>query len=360
MDSSKKEDVFVRLEESITSWNADMTDAHQGLTRQISQAKEHLDSLVNILSTRRTASPTLTAAKAKIESLTKELTAHEEAAKKAASQIADLERGLMELRADLESLRAREARARSAERLLTAELDVLRAEKEATASSLSRTRAEIESLQGALSDRDASIVTLKQRLAALDQSVTRQQDDLDKLRAAETRAHAKERALTAELDAVTAEKNAAQRALKEASEEADSYRRLLSERDHAADSATHQTEQLQQTVSQLHAELQSLLAQEAQLAAAEGLAAELDLARAAQAERYEVWAPEIAALREILAERETALDAAQEEASRLRQRASGLEAALEPLRRREGEMTKDIERLKAECASASRAAETAS
>jgi len=253
MDQVTKEDLFTRLESTIASWNIEVTNAHQGLARQIARAKEHLDSLVSILSTRRTTSPTLAAAKAKMESLKQGLVQREAAAEKAVSYFAEIEQDLADLRGDVETLRAREAKASSAERVLTAELETLRAEKGSSDAALARTRSELESLEETLVRRDAAIVAAKERASELEQAATERFAKLDALRAQQVRAASAERILSAELAAAVAERNVANEALKATSNKLESLSQLLAERDGAVDAATHQAGQLRKTVARLHA-----------------------------------------------------------------------------------------------------------
>jgi len=216
MDAPEREDIFARLESTIASWSDEVSDAHEGLTHQIAQAREDLEALVRVLAERRSSPPVLAAAKTKLETLARILREQVAWAGEAQSRIDSIEEALAEARRHVSAGRAREVRARSGERLLAAELAL--AERRGAAWAAEATNAAAEAC------------SLGERLATLEQQAASRIEELEAARSE------------------------------------------LARQAEASEGASEQTAQLQRAAAQVRAELQSLLAQEAQLATVENLA----------------------------------------------------------------------------------------
>lgn len=258
LDTPKREDLMARLESAVSSWGDEVASAQEGLRSQLEQTREHLDSLVNLMSARKTASPSLSAAKLRIESMRKELASRESKAAKSVAQIGEVENVLRALREEVTLLRTRETTAVSAERLLTAELSALRGERDAATAALQRMQDEIDALGRSLGDRDGSVVAAVRRASEFQRQIIENTAVIESLRGREARASSMERILSAELDAVSADREAARSALREAGKRLMALDRLLFGGGGAVPTASTDANAIRNALTRVQSELRSL------------------------------------------------------------------------------------------------------
>lgn len=197
------EKTFGQVEAAIAAWNTKVSGAYEELTESLKITRRKLEVVQRILGARRTLSPTLVAARMKLEALEQNPEERMAAIQATLSRLNLLEQTLTSFHVELRTLHAQAGRAVAAGDILAEELLTLQDVKDAAALIL---QGEVQGLPGEatsepLSDNDDTEALLRTENQRLRDQVARLTNETQQLRAKQAGAELRD----TELEALRAE-----------------------------------------------------------------------------------------------------------------------------------------------------------
>lgn len=164
------EDIVGRLDAALCALKTDLITAQQGLTQQISTANERLRDLIWVLAQKAGSGDASGDSGKEIEHLGQVLAGRERAEGASAQHVADLEKTVADLKAEIALLRSQEAWLVTANQDLSERLITLRAESKTTAKTLGEAEVEIGRLKSSLAQQERNAQMLRDELETVHQA----------------------------------------------------------------------------------------------------------------------------------------------------------------------------------------------